>query len=67
MDALNTLRAVLVGTAFIAAILLGFDGQWIPAGVLGVGIAAHLALFGYLYAERRRDALDPSSIEAHGA
>ena len=57
MDALNTLRAVLVGAAFIAAVLLGIDGQWIPAGVMGVGILAHLALFGYLRADRRREAL----------
>lgn len=56
MDALNTLRAVLVGIAFIAALLLAFDGQWAPAAVLGVGIAAHFGLWAWLRAERRRDA-----------
>ena len=55
MDALNTLRAILVGCAFVAAVLLGFQGQWFPAGVLGAGILAHLALFGWLYAQRRRE------------
>jgi uncharacterized membrane protein len=56
MDALNTLRAVLVGFAFIAAILLGIRGQWFPAGVMGVGIAAHFGLWGYLRAQKRREA-----------
>jgi hypothetical protein len=56
MDALNTLRAILVGFAFIAAVMLGFRGEWFPAGVLGAGIAAHLALFAYLRVQRQRDA-----------
>ena len=54
MDALNTLRAVLVAVAAVAATLLAFQGQWFPAGILGAGIAAHLALFAYLRADRRR-------------
>ncbi|MEX1165155.1 MAG: hypothetical protein WEB03_16410 [Nitriliruptor sp.] len=66
MDALNTLRAVLVGLAFIAAVILAFDGQWVPAVVLGVGILAHFGLWGYLRAEKRRarDA-DPLADLAH--
>lgn len=56
MDALNTLRAILVGVAFIAAVLLAFDGQWVPAAVLGVGIAAHFGLWAWLRAEKRRAA-----------
>jgi CHASE2 domain-containing sensor protein len=56
MDALNTLRAVLVGLAFIAAVILSFDGQWVPAVVMFVGIAAHFGLWGYLRAQKRRDA-----------
>jgi CHASE2 domain-containing sensor protein len=58
VDALNTLRAILVGIAFIAAVLLAFDGQWVPAAVLGVGIAAHFGLWAWLRAEKRR-AADP--------
>jgi hypothetical protein len=54
VDALNTLRAVLVGCAFIAALLLAFDGQVLPAALLGVGILAHFGLWGYLRAEKRR-------------
>jgi uncharacterized membrane protein len=54
VDALNTLRAVLVAVAAVAATLLAFQGQWFPAGILGAGIAAHLALFAYLRADRRR-------------
>lgn len=55
VDALNTLRAILVGFAFIAAVMLAFRGQWFPAGVMGAGIAAHLALFVHLRAQRRRE------------
>ncbi len=60
MDALNILRAVLVACAFVAALLLSFQGQWVPAAVLFAGIAAHLALFAHLRVQRRREA------EAHG-
>jgi CHASE2 domain-containing sensor protein len=56
VDALNTLRAILVGISFIAALLLAFSGQWIPAAVLGAGIAAHFGLWAWLRAEKRRDA-----------
>jgi len=56
VDALNTLRAVLVGFTAIAAIMLGFRGEWFPAGVLGAGILAHMALFAYLRAQRLREA-----------
>lgn len=55
MDALNTLRAVLVGCAFIASLLLVTRGLWAPAAVLGLGIAAHLALFLYQRTKRRQD------------
>ncbi len=54
MDALNTLRAILVACAFVAAILLAVQGQWTPAAVLFAGIGAHLWLFGYLRSERRK-------------
>jgi uncharacterized membrane protein len=54
MDALNTLRAVLVGCAFVAAVLLAVQGNWVPAGVMFVGILAHFWLFAYLRAEKRR-------------
>lgn len=56
MDALNTLRAVLVAFAAVAAILLTFQGQWFPAGILGAGILAHLALFAWLRMDKRRRA-----------
>jgi hypothetical protein len=56
VDAMNTLRAILVGFTAIAAIMLGFRGEWFPAGVLGAGILAHMVLFAYLRAQRQRDA-----------
>lgn len=55
MDSLNTLRAVLVGGAFVLTVLLAVDGRWLPALVLGAGILAHLALWGYLWKARRRE------------
>lgn len=55
MDALNILRAVLVACAFVAAVLLGFRGQWFPAGVLFLGIAAHLLLFVWLHRQKTRE------------
>jgi CHASE2 domain-containing sensor protein len=63
VDALNTLRAVLVGLAFVAAVILSFDGQWVPAAVMFVGIAAHFGLWGYLRAQRRRDEARSTTID----
>jgi CHASE2 domain-containing sensor protein len=63
VDALNTLRAVLVGLAFIAAVILSFDGQWIPAAVMFLGIAAHFGLWWHLRAQKRRDAARSTTID----
>jgi uncharacterized membrane protein len=63
VDALNTLRAVLVGLAFVAAVILSFDGQWVPAAVMFLGIAAHFGLWWYLRAQKRRDAANSTTID----
>lgn len=55
MDALNTLRAILVAFAAVAALLLGVRGEWTPALVLTAGILAHGALWLYLWRQRLRD------------
>jgi Flp pilus assembly protein TadB len=55
LDALNTLRAILVAFAVVAAILLGVRGEWTPAIVLSAGIVAHGLLWVYLWRQRRRD------------
>ena len=55
MDSLNVLRAVLVGGAFVAALVLAVDGRWLPAIVLGAGILAHVWLWAYLWRERREE------------
>lgn len=55
MDALNTLRAILVAFAAVAAVLLGVRGEWAPAIVLSVGIVAHGLLWMYLWRQQRRD------------
>lgn len=49
MDSLNTLRAVLVAAALLAAIILALNGMWVPAIVLTIGIAAHGLLWLYLW------------------
>ncbi|MEX2563322.1 MAG: hypothetical protein WD358_08690 [Nitriliruptoraceae bacterium] len=66
MDALNLLRAVLVGFALIATMLLATRGQWIPVTVLSVGIAAHLALFVHQQAARRRQRARALRIDGRG-
>jgi hypothetical protein len=58
VDALNTLRAILVAFAAVAAVLLGVRGEWTPALVLSLGIAAHGLLWIYLARQRRRDSED---------
>ncbi len=52
-NGLNTLRAILVGLAFLAAIYLAVNGQWLATSVLAAGIVAHGAMWIYLF--RRRD------------
>lgn len=54
MDSLNTLRAILVACAFVATVMLAFQGQWVPVAVLSAGIVAHFLLWQYLRAQRRR-------------
>ena len=55
MDALNTLRAILVGFAAVAAVLLGLRGELAPALVLAAGILAHGVLWVVLWRQRVRD------------
>lgn len=67
MDALNALRAVLVGCALVATLILASRGQWIPVTVLSLGIAAHMALFAYQRRERRRRAAIVASLDGGAA
>jgi|DEB0MinimDraft_10_1074344.scaffolds.fasta_scaffold02930_9 hypothetical protein len=55
MDALNTLRAILVAFAAVAAALLAVRGEWAPAAVLAAGITAHGVLWLVLWRQRVRD------------
>jgi len=55
VDALNTLRAILVACAAVSAVLLGLRGEWAPALVLTVGITAHGLLWLHLRRQRARD------------
>lgn len=55
------LRALLVGCAFVAAILLAIQGQWIPVVVLAAGILAHFWLFKHQRDLRQRRADQPQA------
>lgn len=61
MDALNILRAILVACAFVAALILASQGQWVPAAILFAGILAHLATFVWLFRQRRSERNDRAS------
>lgn len=67
MDALNLLRAVLVGCALVATALLATRGEWVPVTVLTVGIAAHLALFVHQRSLKRRRRDHALQIDGSGA
>jgi hypothetical protein len=54
LDALNTLRAVLVAGTFVLTLLLAFDGQWLPTAILSVGILAHLGLWVHLHRQKQQ-------------
>jgi parvulin-like peptidyl-prolyl isomerase len=57
MDALsiNTLRIVLVGLSALATVVAVSFGQWVVAGVLGVGVVAHGAMWVWLAQQRTRE------------
>lgn len=62
-NGLNTLRAILVGLALVAAIILAVNGQWLATGVLAVAIVAHGLMWVYIW---KRDEAgkprDPSHV-----
>lgn len=58
-NGLNTLRAILVGLAAVAALILAVEGQWLATGVLTVAIVAHGLMWLYL---ARRDDGDPAGV-----
>lgn len=45
MDAINTMRAILAGTAAVAAVVAAIYGLWLTVAVLAVGLFAHGALW----------------------
>lgn len=49
MSTLNMMRGLLVGGAVFAVLVALLFGLWSVAAILGVGIAAHAALWAYLY------------------
>jgi hypothetical protein len=49
---LNGVRTILVVGAAVTALIAAALGQWVVTVVLGVGIAAHGLLWGYLWRHR---------------
>lgn len=45
MDAINTLRAVLVGGAMVAMVVAAMHGLWRTVGLLAVGLMGHAWLW----------------------
>ena len=48
MSSIETLRAVLVASAVVAAVVAAMAGLWLPAGVLVVAVAVHGVLTPYI-------------------
>lgn len=48
MSSIETLRAVLVAGAVVAAAVAAMAGLWLPAGVLVVAVAVHGVLTPYI-------------------
>jgi predicted LPLAT superfamily acyltransferase len=48
MQSVNTMRAVLVGSAVLAALIATALGFWLVGVILLVGVAAHAAMWVYL-------------------
>ena len=48
MSSIETLRAVLVASAVLAAVVAGMAGLWLPAGVLLFGVLVHGILTPYI-------------------
>lgn len=62
-NGLNTLRAVLVGLALVAAIILAVNGQWLATGVLTVAIVAHGLMWLYIWKRDEADRpAEPSQV-----
>ena len=57
VDAINTMRAILVGGAVLAGVVAAVFGYWLVVGLLAVGVAFHGLL--WLHLHRRRAAVPP--------
>lgn len=55
-NSLNTMRAILVAAAALAAVIALGLGRPVVAAVLGVGVLFHGAMWLYLWRERARQA-----------
>ncbi|CAN5395527.1 hypothetical protein BH23ACT7_BH23ACT7_09830 [soil metagenome] len=60
MAAVNTLRAILVAGAVLAAVVAAANRQWAAAAVLVVGVAVHGLLSVYQHRTSARDGRHPA-------
>ena len=49
MESVNTMRAILVAGAVVAAIVAAALGVWTAALIMAVGVAGHFALWAYVH------------------
>lgn len=54
MDAINTLRALLVAGAVLAAVVATVAGRWSTVGILAVALVAHGLMWRHQYRVRQR-------------
>lgn len=54
MDAINTLRALLVAGAVLAAIVAAVAGRWETVGILAIALVAHGLMWRHQYRVRER-------------
>lgn len=67
MQSINSMRALLVAGAAVAFVLAAAQQMWTAAAVLGVGIAAHGALWLRLHRGGPQRAAVRGAIEDAGA
>lgn len=62
MATINMFRGLLVAGAALAVVIAVAYGQWAAAGILTVGILAHVALWVKLHREREAASDQGSSV-----
>lgn len=64
MATINMFRGLLVAGAALAVVVALAYQQWAAAGILTLGILAHIALWVRIHRERAAGVLDPQAVQA---